>query len=164
MRLCIQILYISHWTDWTSIYEIYKQKFFLLIVKTKAEIISEIAGMFAADGFMQKNYLCMWGNIYQDKEYYDNIVNKFFKKAFNVNLRLHEKKSNSVYGFYLCNRNIINYFNKTLGFTIGNKTYTVSAPKSILNNPKYYAVFIRGFVDCDGCLNNEFHPFYLNGG
>ena len=117
--------------------------------------IAEIAGMFAADGCLQRDYLCIWGNIHQDKHYYNNIVKPIFKKVFNVNIKLHEKKSNSVYGFYLCNKDIIKFFNEKLGFPIGNKTYNVAVPKIILKskNLKVYSSFIRGFVDCDGCLN-----------
>ncbi|MFA5176218.1 MAG: LAGLIDADG family homing endonuclease [Candidatus Nanoarchaeia archaeon] len=117
--------------------------------------LAEIAGMFAADGCLQKGYLCMWGNIYQDKNYYNNIVGPLFSKVFKIKFNIHEKVSNSVYGFYICNRKIVKFFNKELGFPIGSKTYIVKTPKNILKSKKanLYSSFIRGFVDCDGCLN-----------
>ena len=37
--------------------------------------LAEILGMFAADGCLQKDYICMWGNIHEDKDYYDKIGN-----------------------------------------------------------------------------------------
>ncbi len=115
--------------------------------------LAEISGMFAADGSMQEDHICMWGNIYEDKEYYDKIVCQLFSKVFNKEIKAHEKPSNSVYGFYICDKKIIEKF-KELEFT-KNKTYTVRAPKIILksNNKEIIAAFIRGFTDCDGCLN-----------
>lgn len=114
---------------------------------------AEILGMFAADGCLQDKYVCMWGNIHEDKEYYDNVVCPFFSKVFNKKVVAHEKKSNGVYGFYICDKTVINIF-KEMGF-IRNKTYTVGAPKIILesNDLEIYSAFIRGFTDCDGCMS-----------
>lgn len=128
---------------------------------------AEIIGMFAADGCLQNDYICMWGNIYEDKEYYDKIICPYFSKVFKINVIAHEKKSNSVYGFYICDKNIVKIF-RELGFT-NKKTYTVKAPKEILNSKdkEIIAAFIRGFTDCDGCLyfqrrKGKYKPFNLN--
>lgn len=117
--------------------------------------IAEIAGIFAADGSMQKNHICFWGNIREDVEYYNGTIKTLFKKAFNIDINPHPKKSNSVYGFYICNKKIIRYFNEVLGFSFGNKTYTVRIPKIIMDSkdPKIWTSFIRGVFDNDGCLN-----------
>ncbi len=114
---------------------------------------AEILGMFAADGCLQKKYICMWGNIHEDKEYYDNIVCPLFSKVFNKKVVAHEKKSNGVYGFYICDKEVIDTF-KELGF-IRNKTYTVKAPNEIIksDNQEIYSAFIRGFTDCDGGIS-----------
>jgi hypothetical protein len=69
--------------------------------------LAEVLGIFAADGSMQDSHLCMWGNIKEDKEYYDTIVCPLFSKIFNKNITAHEKKSNSVYGFYLCRKSAV---------------------------------------------------------
>jgi len=116
------------------------------------EELSEILGMFAADGCLQKEYICIWGNINEDKDYYNKIVCPLFSKVFKKNVVAHEKKSNSVYGFYLCDKKIVRFFRR-IGFS-NKKTYDVKVPKMILNsnNLKIYAAFIRGFTDCDGCL------------
>ncbi|MDP1728790.1 MAG: LAGLIDADG family homing endonuclease [archaeon] len=115
--------------------------------------LTEILGMFAADGCLQKNYICMWGNIFEDKEYYDKIVCPFYSKVFNKKIKAHEKKSNSVYGFYLCDKKVVEFF-KDLGFT-NNKTYNVRIPKEIMDseNNEIIAAFVRGFADCDGCFS-----------
>lgn len=117
--------------------------------------LAEIAGMFAADGSMQKQHICMWGNIIEDKEYYDIYLAPLFSQFFDKKLNIHEKRSNSVYGFYLCKKEAINILNKILEFPIGKKTYVVKVPSMIMESkdPKIYASFIRGFTDCDGCLN-----------
>lgn len=115
---------------------------------------AEILGMFSADGCLQyPNYLCMWGNIYEDKKYYNEIVCPLFSKVFNKKVLAYEKKSNSVYGFYICDKKIIEIF-KQMGFS-NNKTYNVKIPKEILEsgNQNIITAFIRGFTDCDGCLS-----------
>ena len=119
--------------------------------------IAELAGIFAADGSMQKEHICFWGNITEDKDHYDNTVADLFMKAFEIKINPHPKKSNSVYGFYICNKRIIHYFNKILGFPIGSKTYCVRIPKIIINskNKLIWASFVRGFCDGDGNLGFE---------
>jgi intein/homing endonuclease len=113
---------------------------------------SEVLGIFSADGCMQENYICMWGNIKEDKDYYDNIVCPLFSKISKKQIIAHEKKSNSVYGFYLCNKNLIKLF-RELGFK-NKKTYEVKVPLIIKesNNKDILAAFIRGYADCDGCI------------
>lgn len=125
--------------------------------------IAEIAGLFAADGSMQKSHICFWGNPKADKDFYDNYIKLLFLKAFDIQIRPHEKKSNFVYGFYICNKNIISFFNKILGFPFGSKTYSVEVPTIIFNNSdkKILSAFLRGFFSGDGCLN--FDKRYGNG-
>lgn len=114
--------------------------------------IAEIAGAFAADGCMQKGYICMWGNIYEEQDYYNEILFNLFKDTFGVKLRLHPKQSNSVYGFYLCGKEIVKFFSEKLGFPIGSKTYTMVVPEVILKETSLWPSFIRGFADGDGCV------------
>ena len=100
-----------------------------------------------------KKDISVIGDITEDKEYYDTILTRLFKKAFNIEINPHTKKSNSVYGFYVCKKPIREFF-KSLGFPVGKKTYTVSVPKRIMDtdDPKVWCAFIRGFCDGDGCL------------
>jgi intein/homing endonuclease len=125
------------------------------------EDLSEILGMFAADGNLQDNHISIWGNIHEDKRYYDDTVCPLFSRVFNKIITAHEKKSNSVYGFYICDKKIIQIF-KEFGFT-RRKTYNVKIPQDILlsKDEKIISAFIRGFTDCDGCLN--FVKRYENG-
>jgi len=115
--------------------------------------LAEVLGIFAADRSMQDNHVCMWGNINEDKEYYDKIVCPLFSKVFNKQIKAHEKKSNSVYGFYLCDKKAVNFL-KNLGFS-KKKTYNVKAPQIAIDskNPEIIGAFIRGFSDCDGCFS-----------
>lgn len=117
--------------------------------------LAELAGLFAADGCMQKTvnsgYVCFWGNISEDRVYYDQYIAKLFQKEFGITPRLHEKRSNSVYGFYCCVRSVRTAFQE-LGFHSGSKTYTVQVPENILSDSTLHASFIRGFFDGDGCL------------
>ena len=117
--------------------------------------IAEIAGAFAADGSMQEEHLCMWGNLTEDRDYYDEYLGPLYQETFRIRLNIHEKKSNGVYGFNVCAPGVLRYFWDVLEFTPGPKTYTVRVPRPIREseNPVVWAAFIRGFVDCDGCLN-----------
>ncbi len=119
--------------------------------------LAELAGLFAADGCMQKTqrggYICFWGNITEDREYYDAAIAVLFQKEFGVRPRLHEKRSNSVYGFYCCTPSIIQKF-KDLNFQPGPKSHSVEIPLPILwgGDSIIQAAFIRGFFDGDGSL------------
>ena len=117
------------------------------------EELAEVAGMFAADGCIQEQYICMWGNITEDKDYYDKFICPMFSNLLKRKVVAHEKKSNSVYGFYICSQDAINFF-KELGFK-RRKTYDVTVPEAILksNDQKIWSAFIRGFTDCDGCIS-----------
>ena len=117
--------------------------------------ISEVAGLFAADGSMQKNHICFWGNPKADKSFYDVYLTRLFYKAFNIEINPYYKPSNSVYGFYICNKEIINYFQNVLSFFPGSKTYIVKIPYLIMNskNKKIKSSFIRGFFAGDGSLS-----------
>lgn len=125
---------------------------------------SEIVGMFAADGCLQKDYICMWGNISEDRDYYDKIVCPLFSKVFKKRINAHEKKSNSVYGFYICDRKIVQLF-RDLGFS-NKKTYNVRIPRIIVesDDTKIISAFIRGYADNDGNINflrrkGNYRPF-----
>lgn len=117
--------------------------------------LSELAGIFAADGSMQRGHVCFWGNPESDRSYYDCHLKYLFWKTFNIKIRPHDKKSNSVYGFYICNRNVIEFFHNILGFPIGKKTYSLEVPKLIYQtvNNEVISAFLRGFFAGDGCLN-----------
>jgi hypothetical protein len=116
---------------------------------------AELAGIFAADGSMQKQHISFWGNITEDKDHYNQTIKRLFRAAFQIDINPHEKASNSVYGFYVCDKKVIKYFNEFLGFKFGNKTYTVQIPNVIMKseNPEIWSAFIRGFCDSDGSLN-----------
>ncbi len=116
--------------------------------------IAELAGIFAADGSMQKEHICFWGNMIEDRKYYDIVIKDLFRKAFGIEVNPHEKASNSVYGFYVCKKKIIESF-RELGFPVGSKTYTVRIPPIIRNSKdtKVLSAFIRGFSDGDGTLS-----------
>ncbi|MBI2629640.1 hypothetical protein HYW76_00910 [Candidatus Pacearchaeota archaeon] len=115
--------------------------------------LCEAMGMFAADGSMQENHICMWGNISEDRDYYDKIICPLFSHICKKEIKAHDKKSNSVYGFYICNKETIKLF-RSMGFT-RNKTYDVKMPPIILksDNKKFYSSFVRGFADCDGFIS-----------
>lgn len=117
--------------------------------------IAELAGLFAADGSMQKEHICFWGNPKSDGDFYDKYLKKLFLKTFNIVIKPHEKESNFVYGFYICDKKIINFFNNGLGFPIGNKTYSVKVPDVIYKSQdkSMISAFINGFFAGDGCLN-----------
>jgi hypothetical protein len=102
--------------------------------------------------FTERLYLYV-GQLYEDKDYYNNLVCPLFSKVFNLKILAHEKKSNSVYGFYICNKEVVKLFIK-FGFT-NKKTSSVRIPQEIMKSKdkKIWVAFIRGFADCDGCFS-----------
>lgn len=118
------------------------------------EYLAELAGIFAADGSMQKSHISFWGNPAEDKEYYDEVLTRLFQEEFNFTPRCHHKRSNGVSGFYVCKKYIINRFIE-LGFRPGRKTLTVEVPDVVRkgSNEKIMGAFLRGFFDGDGCIH-----------
>jgi hypothetical protein len=116
---------------------------------------AEIAGIFAADGSMQQEHLSLWGNIVEDRDYYDIVLNHLFQVSFGITVNPHSKKSNRVYGFYVCKKDILDFFKEEFGFKPGCKTYTVRVPSSVMNSADslVWSAFIRGFCDGDGSLS-----------
>ena len=143
----LRLFIVYHYKVNSKIY-----KLSLVKILMDAEL-AEVFGIFAADGSMQDDHLCMWGNINEDREYYDKIVCPLFSKVFSKQIIAHDKKSNSVCGFYLCDRNAINLI-KEFGFC-KRKTYIVRVPEIIIksNDLVLFAAFIRGFFDCDGFIS-----------
>lgn len=121
---------------------------------------AEIAGLFAGDGSMQEEHICFWGNPQTDKHYYDEVLKRLFRNGFSIEINPHYKKSNGVYGFYVCDKKVIRFFKNILGFAPGNKTYSLKIPERIFRakNKEIWAAFIRGYFAADGCLN--FHKRY----
>ncbi|MBN2142360.1 hypothetical protein JW711_03440 [Candidatus Woesearchaeota archaeon] len=115
--------------------------------------LAEAIGVLVADGCIQKSYICVWGNIREDRQYFYNHLVPLFSRLFNKKINAHEKKSNSVYGFYLCSKEVVSFLSENFGLTPGTKTYDVKIPAVILDSDDdIICSFIRGFADCDGCL------------
>jgi hypothetical protein len=126
------------------------------------EETAELLGIFAGDGCLQPPYACIWGNLREERPYYDSVVRPLFERVVGRTVRPHAKESNGVYGFYACGRETVRFFQRH-GFETGRKVYSVRVPGWILDTEdrEVQAAFLRGFADADGTLNFALRSDYL---
>lgn len=117
---------------------------------------AELIGAFAGDGWMSRGgngvSLFISCNPKNEKEYYDKQIKFLFKKVFNKNVFPRDFPYWGTYGVCVGERAITKAFIDE-GMIVGRKAHRVEVPKSISSNPKFYASFIRGLFDTDGCIS-----------
>ncbi|RLG12232.1 hypothetical protein DRN73_03135 [Candidatus Pacearchaeota archaeon] len=144
---------------------IFDKKRKLKIPKKINEDLAEEVGIHVGDGSMNiynKSYVySLEGHIIDDRKYFLNHISPLFKRLYNLNIRLRERKSAGVFGFQVGSKGLIN-FKSNLGLPLGSKE-GIEIPRVILNsNKKILAGFIRGLFDTDGgiYLEKKYKKFY----
>mgnify|MGYP001558440321 CR=1 FL=1 len=132
--------------------------------------IAELVGITIGDGCLStKNEYVVAGDINEEKDYYDEWVGKLLNQ--NVTIPLINQKVTpksypkvGVYGFYLFNKKITNFF-KSLGLKEGSKI-NVKIPENLLKNKVKIKRVLRGIFDTDGSLYfdkmNKYAKFNTN--
>ncbi len=119
--------------------------------------LAEILGIHTGDGCISKNEryseYYLGGDIKEEKEYHDEWVSYLFNKKvmmplLNKKVIYKEHPKVGVYGFYIFNDKIVNFFEKK-GMCIGTKI-GVRVPEEIMKNKKFSLRFLRGLFDTDG--------------
>ncbi len=120
------------------------------------EIISEICGIHAGDGYLRNDgrriEMDISGSV-EEKPYYENHVIPLFSKIFNIKIEGRVFHHRNTYGFVIRKKKIIERVHN-LGFPYGKKTLSIKVPKFILKtkNLKLKCMFLRGVFDTDGCI------------
>ena len=121
---------------------------------------AELMGIHIGDGCMSENKryseYYLGGDITEEKEYHDSWVGPLFNRKImmplfgkNVNYKEHPKVG--IYGFYIFDKELVNFFKKELGIKSGPKI-DIGIPPVILKDKKLLKRFIRGLFDTDGNL------------
>jgi hypothetical protein len=121
----------------------------------KKEDLAELLGIHIGDGCLSENkrysMYYLGGDITEEKEYHDtwvsHLLNKLMKELKKEKVRYKEYKSTSVYGCYIFDKEIVNFFKKK-GIVSGTKI-NQTIPQFI-NNKRLTKRFIRGLFDTDG--------------
>ncbi|MBN4049183.1 hypothetical protein JYT91_01055 [archaeon AH-315-M20] len=119
--------------------------------------LAEICGIHAGDGYFRFNgrsgELDISGNV-EEKGYYDNHVIPLFNKVYDLNLSGRYFPYRNTYGFVIRDKKVLQSFYE-IGFPSGSKSTIITVPKIILNskNVVLYKMFLRGYLDTDGCIN-----------
>jgi len=119
--------------------------------------LAELLGIHIGDGCISKNKryseYYLGGDIKEEKEYHDKWVSSLFNKKvmiplLNKKINYKEHPKVGVYGFYIFNDKIVNFFEKQ-GMCVGTKI-GVRVPKDIIKSKKFSLRFLRGLFDTDG--------------
>jgi len=121
--------------------------------------LAELMGIHIGDGCISVNKryseYYLGGDITEEKEYHDTWVAPLFNRKimiplFNKKLIYKEHIKVGVYGFYIFNKQLVEFFNK-LGINSGTKL-NIKIPESILKNKELSKRFLRGLFDTDGTI------------
>lgn len=119
--------------------------------------MAEILGIHIGDGCISKNEryseYYLGGDLKEEREYHDNWVGPLFNKKvmiplFNKKVVYKEHPKVGVYGFYIFNKDLVNFF-KELGISHGSKI-NIGIPEKILSDKNLSPRFLRGLFDTDG--------------
>lgn len=118
------------------------------------ESLAEETGIHLGDGSMNfyrnSGLYSLEGDISKDKEYFIKHLGPLYKKLYNLNVRLRERKCAGVFGFQIGSKGLVNFKNKILGLPLGPKI-NIEIPEMIKNGGrKIVSAFIRGLFDTDG--------------
>ncbi len=117
------------------------------------EELAEEIGMHLGDGTLseKKHYYSLRGDI-KEKDYYEKWVIPLYKKLYNLDLRLLERKP--ICGIELSSKGLFEFKNKIIGIPYGEKTGKLSVPGCIKQSQskKIFAAFLRGMMDTNGCF------------
>lgn len=120
------------------------------------EYFAELLGAFTGDGWMSKGSggisLFITGNPKNEKDYYCKRIKYLFKKTFGICVSPREFPYWATYGICIGKRGVMTRF-ISAGMNVGRKASTVQVPSQIISCPKYYAHFVRGLFDTDGCIS-----------
>jgi len=121
--------------------------------------LAEIIGIHIGDGCISVNKryreYYLGGDLREEKKYHDEWVAPLFNKKimlplFKQKVRYKEYPKTGIYGFYIFDEKIVNFFKK-LGIPLGTKI-NIKIPKIILENNNLSVRFLRGLFDTDGNL------------
>ena len=121
--------------------------------------LAELLGIHVGDGCISKNEryseYYLGGDLTEEREYHDSWVGPLFNKKImlpllNRKIVYKEHPKVGVYGFYLFNHTVVQFFEK-LGIKAGSKLH-VTIPQVILDQPPLHKRFLRGLFDTDGTL------------
>jgi len=127
-----------------------------------SEELAEETGLHIGDGTMNfynnqgklKGSYALRGHINDDKEHYNNIINKLYLNLYNLNLSLRDMPKDGVYGFQKWSSNLVNFKHKILGLTLGKKL-NIKIPDILTKKEKFVSSVIRGIFDTDGTIYLE---------
>jgi intein/homing endonuclease len=124
------------------------------------EDMAEILGIHIGDGCLSVNNryseYYLGGDITEEKEYHNKWVGPLFNKKvmmplFNKKVNYKEHPKVGVYGFYIFDKKLVDFFT-AFGICTGSKI-NVEVPEKIRNNKKLSLRFLRGLFDTDGNIH-----------
>jgi|GEM_PF-1611271 len=122
-------------------------------VKFLTPELCKIAGAYAADGTVSKDYIIELSD--KDRRAVDAFA-AWLENTFKVQVRVKFSDKNNSWKIVFCNKVIARYLNVFFGFPYGEKTGIVEEPESIKRLPqKYRRAFACGVMTFDGSIDTR---------
>lgn len=131
--------------------------------------IAEIIGLFIGDGCLSryfskyenrwKSIVLFTGNLYNDKKYYENILQPLILKNFGVRGYIYHRNDDNTLRYFIDSKKLINYLLK-MGFKFGSKTNSCKIPITILGNKELEIACICGIFNADGTVYRRYSKKY----
>jgi len=122
-------------------------------VKFLTPELCKIAGAYAADGTVSKDYIIELSD--KDRRAVDAFA-AWLENTFKVQVRVKFSDKNNSWKIVFCNKVIARYLNVFFGFPYGEKTGIVEEPESVKRLPqKYRRAFACGVMTFDGSIDTR---------
>ena len=120
----------------------------------KIDKLAELTGIMLGDGCLSdrsnRYHIYISGHKQDDFEYHNIVIKELFLNLFDKKVNVNKRSDENTLFIRFSDKAIFNFF-KNLGIPVGKKYNKLKIPKFV-KNTKYFAPFIRGLVDTDGCV------------
>jgi len=104
------------------------------------------------------------GDPQTEKEFYDTVIKKLFKKVFNLDIKPKYHDAGTTYGITIFSKTLFYFFTRKIGIPFGKKCERIFIPTIFRRSDKLLRSFIQGFADADFCLTlkkryKEYHYY-----
>ena len=130
----------------------------LILPKELTNDLAYICGFLIGDGSLNfrlskhEYSIKLVGNPKDEKEFYDIIISKLFKKIFNLDVKPKYHDGGGTYGITIFSKTLFRFLTEKANIPFGKKSHIVSIPKIFRISESLLLSFIQGFADADFCL------------
>lgn len=130
----------------------------IVLPKKLDEDLAYLSGFLAGDGtfYAKPNkygyFIGCYGNLKDEKQFYDEVIVPFFRKLFNITVIPKSLDQETTYEIKIKSKAIWHFFTKIIEFPSGKKCDKIKIPNIFKQSDNLIKSFIQGFADADFCF------------